>query len=64
LVFRSTLKLRHKFDIFSYLALSVRKAELEKGPFSQKDYYPSLMELSPSSEAANCTATQELPNIL
>jgi hypothetical protein len=26
--------------------------------------YNSLMQLSPSSEAANCAATQELPSIL
>jgi hypothetical protein len=27
-------------------------------------HHHSLMELSPSWEAANCAATQELPNIL
>jgi hypothetical protein len=26
--------------------------------------HPSLMELSPSGDAANCAATQELPSIL
>jgi hypothetical protein len=56
---RFRLKFVNHFICLSYTCYMNRPAHTPR-----LDHTHSLMKLSPSSEAANCAATQELPSIL